>query len=297
MVIHKPLMQRYRPQGHPSYLTILLLFQFFLGAESLLAADKAKSELIVSDVLTTPGKPVKLQANVFEKGLLGRKTGLGGESLEFLVQGKVVGTTMTGGDGRAYLEYTPRMRGNLAITVRVSESPRVSKAEGTGLLASWERRKPILLVDLGAIVKEQDTPPSSLPSLPINLAGNLGDAETEAIGELEKLGKFYYNLIYLHRSEAGDADVLQQWIQTNQFPPGFPTIIPAGRQALSDWVTQLKESGWENVTGGIGRTREFAEVLVENRIKAVMLHDPEDKEGFPRRAVLVKSWDKVRKHL
>ena len=69
----------------------------------------------MSDVLTTPGKPVKLQANVFEKGLLGRKIGLGGESLEFLVQGKVVGTTMTGGDGRAYLEYTPRMRGNLAI--------------------------------------------------------------------------------------------------------------------------------------------------------------------------------------
>ena len=120
-----------------------------------------------------------------------------------------------------------------------------------------------------------------MPSLPINLTGNLGEAQIEAIGELEKLGKFYYNLIYLHRSEGGDADALQQWIQTNQFPPGFPKIIPAGRQALSDCVTQLKESGWENVTGGIGRTREFAEVLVKNRIKAVVLHDPEDKEGFP----------------
>ena len=204
---------------------------------------------------------------------------------------------MSGGDGKAYLEYTPRMRGNLGITVRLSESPRVLRAEGTGLLASWERRKPILLVDLTAIVQENDTPPSSLPSLPINLSGNLGEAAVEAIGELEKLGKFYYNLIYLHRSEGGDEDALQQWIQTNQFPPGFPKVIPAGPQALSDWVTQLKERGWENVTGGIGRTVEFAEVLVKNRIKAVVLHDPEDKEGFPRRAVLVKSWAKVRKHL
>ena len=250
MGILKQLSQRVRQQGRLPSIALLLLIQFFPGAESLHAADKAKSQLIVSDMLTTPGKPVKLQANVFEKGLLGRKTGLGGESLEFLVQGKVVGTTMTGGDGKAYLEYTPRMRGNLAITVRLSESPRVLKAEGTGLLASWERRKPILLVDLTAILKETDTPPSSLPSLPINLTGNLGEAQIEAIGELEKLGKFYYNLIYLHRSEVGDADALQQWIQTNQFPPGFPKIIPAGRQALSDWVTQLKESGWENVTGG-----------------------------------------------
>ena len=284
-------------QFSSALVTLLCLIQLFLGGECLYAADKVKAQLIVSDVLTTPGKPAKLQANVFEEGLLGRKIGLGGESLEFLVQGKVVGTTMSGGDGRAYLEYTPRMRGNLGITVRLSESPRVFKAEGTGLLASWERRKPILLVELTAIVKEKDSPSSSLPSLPINLSGNLGDAETEAIGELEKLGKFYYNLIYLHRSTAGDQDVLQQWIQTNEFPAGFPKVIPVGRQPLSDWVTQLKERGWENVTGGIGRTKEFADVLVENRIKAVVLHDPEDKEGFPRRAVLVKSWAKVRKHL
>ena len=294
---HRQSKRRYRLQVSPAYFTLLLFIQFFLGAEYLYAADKAKAQLIVSDVLTTPGKPAKLQANVFEEGLLGRKIGLGGESLEFLVQGKVIGTTMSGGDGKAYLEYTPRMRGNLGITVRLSESPRVLTAEGTGLLASWERRKPILLVDLTAIVQPNDTPPSSLPSLPINLSGNLGEAAVEAIGELEKLGKFYYNLIYLHRSEAGNVDALQQWIQTNQFPPGFPKVIPAGRRALSEWVTQLKDSGWENVTGGIGRTVEFAEVLVENRIKAVVLHDPEDKEGYPRRAVLVKSWAKVRKHL
>ena len=66
---------------------------------------------------------------------MGRKIGLGGESLEFLVEGKVVGTTMSGGDGKAYLEYTPRMRGNLGITVRLSESPRVLTGGGEGALS------------------------------------------------------------------------------------------------------------------------------------------------------------------
>ena len=73
MRIHTQSQRRDRQQVSPAYFLLLLLIQFFLGAEYLHAADKAKAELIVSDVLTTPGKPAKLQANVFEEGLLGAK--------------------------------------------------------------------------------------------------------------------------------------------------------------------------------------------------------------------------------
>ena len=73
--------------------------------------------------------------------------------------------------------------------------------------------------------------------------------------------------------------------------------IPGGSQALKEFITQLEEDGWENVKAGIGRTVEFAEVLVEHRVQAVIVHDPEEKEGFPRRAILVKEWKKVRRHL
>jgi len=268
------------------------------GIEPIPATDKAQPTVIVSDVLTTPGQPVQLQTRVFEESLLGRKIGLGGETLEFLVEKQVVGTTMTGGDGRAFWEYAPRMRGNFTITVRVPESPRVLSAEGKGLLASWERKKPILLIDLVSVMQEKSNPELPLPSFPINFSPtDLGEPDKDAPQELEKLGRFYYNLLYLFRSDAGDKKSLQDWIRTHQFPSGFPKIIPSGRQALEELIVQLEKDGWANVTGGIGRTTEFAEVLVGHRLKAVILHDPEDNEEFPRRAILVKNWNSVRKHL
>jgi hypothetical protein len=277
---------------------LLMVGHAVFGIEPIPAADKAKPTVIVSDVLTTPGQPVQLQTRVFEESLLGRKIGLGGETLEFLVGGQVVGTTMTGGDGRAFWEYAPRMRGNFTITVRVPESPRVLSAEGKGLLASWERKKPILLIDLVSVMQEKSNPELPLPSFSINFSPtDLGEPDDDAPKELEKLGRFYYNLVYLFRSEAGDKKSLQDWIRTHQFPSGFPKIIPSGRQALEELIVQLEKDGWANVTGGIGRTTEFAEVLVEHRLKAVILHDPEDNEEFPRRAILVKNWNRVRKHL
>lgn len=277
---------------------VIFALQASYTIEKVPGADKVQPTVRVTDVLTNPGELIQLQARVFSESLLGREIGLGGETLEFLVERQIVGTTMTGGDGRAFLEYAPRMRGNFTVTVRVPESPRVLSAEGKGLLASWERKKPILLIDLVSVMQEVSNPEVSLPSFPINFTPtDLGEADNDAPKELEKLGRFYYNLIYLFRSEAGDKKTLQEWIQTHQLPLGFSKIIPSGPQALEELIVQLEKDGWANVTGGIGRTPEFAEVLVEHRLKAVILHDPEDKEGFPRRAILVNSWNRVRKHL
>jgi hypothetical protein len=279
-------------------LCLLLLGHAIFGVSPIHSGGKAKPVVVVFDVLTTPGEPVQLQAHVYEGSLLGREVGLGGETVEFLVEKQVVGTTMTGGDGRAFLEYAPRMRGNFSITVRVLESPRVLSAKGSGLLASWERKKPILLIDMVAVIQEKQDPEIPVPSFPINFSSTgLGDPEADAPNELEKLGRFYYNLLYLYRSEAGNKKHLQEWIRKNQFPSGFPKIIPGGRDALEEFINKLEKAGWANVTGGIGRTAEFAEVFVEHRLKAVILHNPEDREGFPRRAILVEGWDKVRRHL
>ena len=279
-------------------LCLFFICQGLIAFEQVHPADKAHPTVRVSDVLTTPGVPVQLQASVFEESLLGREIGLGGETLEFFVGKQAIGTGMTGGDGRVFLEYVQRMRGNFTITARVTESPRVLSAEGKGLLASWERKKPILLVDLFAVMKDKSKPELPLPSFPINFSPtDLGEPDEDAPKELEKLGRFYYNLLYLFRSDAGEQHSLQEWIRTHQFPSGFPKIIPSGRQALEELITQLEKDGWANVTAGIGRTTEFAEVLVEHRLKAVILHDPEDNEEFPRRAILVKTWNRVRKHL
>src|SRR5919197_1354665 len=76
------------------------------------AADKVTAKLTVQDVLAMPGRAVTLEARLATESLIAPRS-LGGEQLEFHVAGKKAGTAMTGADGRAFFEFTPRMRGNL----------------------------------------------------------------------------------------------------------------------------------------------------------------------------------------
>src|SRR5690348_2685236 len=75
----------------------------------LSAAEKVTAKLFIADALTRPDRPVKLEARLVKAGLFAH-VGLGGEAIDFLVGGKKVGTALTGGDGRGFFEYTPRMR-------------------------------------------------------------------------------------------------------------------------------------------------------------------------------------------
>lgn len=268
-----------------------------LGSESSHAAEKAEVTVLVPDVLTSPGREVRLRARVVQQGLLG-PVGVGGEQVEFIVQGQTVGTVMTGGDGWAYLAFAPRMRGNHTLIARVLESPRVKSNEGTGLLASWERRKPILLVDLRAAMRTRARPISPLvPGMPSLATLALGEPDPDAAAELEKLGKFYYNLMYIVPAESLTVLDIQQWLRQHQFPSGIPRIIGKGAEGLKAFLSQLKQEGWEHVGAGIGLTTDFANVLVSQRIRTIILGDPDEREGFPRRTVIVENWKTVRKHL
>ena len=197
---------------------VVLLSTLLLVPIVISAAEKVTAKVSVPDALTLPDRPVKLEARLTQQGLLAR-AGLGGEQVEYVVGGKKVGTAMTGGDGRAFFEYTPRMRGNLSMTVRVVESPRVASAEGTGTLFSWERRRPILLVEVTSLIEEPRTPIVPLIPLPPLPGGKTPPISptpaTDAAEELKRLTDFYFNVIYVtHHSETGESDDMRQWLRT-----------------------------------------------------------------------------------
>lgn len=262
------------------------------------AAEKVTPTLSVSDALTRPDRPVKLEARLIQQGLLARP-GLGGEQLEYVVGGKKVGTAMTGGDGRAFFEYTPRMRGNLSMTVRVVESPRVGAAEGTGTLFSWERRRPILLVEVTSLTEEPKTPIVPLIPLPPLLGGKTPPISptpsADAADELKRLTDFYFNVIYVtDRSATGESDDVRQWLHIHRFPPGPIVATRAGEGALRTMIEGLRADGWDNVKAGIGRTRDFAEELVAQRLDVVIVPEPE-RGQLPKKAQVAKAWKDVRK--
>lgn len=268
---------------------------FLLIPGTIAAQDKVKGHLIVEDILARPGTSVMLKATLIEKGLLGNKR-LGGETITFTVQGRHAGTALTGGDGRAFLEFKTHMRGNHKVVASVESSPRVESVEGNGNLASWERRRPILLVDFAVLLQKDGSIP--LPALPgVGSLGALGKPQENAAHELSKLTEFYYNVIYVHERQGTALHEAREWLRQHEFPVGISKMVPQDAKALLAFMEKLKEGGWDNLEAAIGRTWEFAQTLVKNRIKTVIFPDPGEKRKYPRRAKIVSSWKEVRKQL
>jgi hypothetical protein len=251
---------------------------------SVAAADKPSATLLIKDSLTSPKNSVTVEAKLTAKGLL-TNAALGGEPLELLVKGKVVATAMTGGDGKAYLSYRPETRGVIPAQIRVGKSPRVAPTEAQGHLAVWERRKPILMVEMSALF---ENPAAQKPM-------------ADAAEELGKLTRFYYNVIYVVNEERGKGDAFQasdearQWLSTHKFPLGYVLVLPPSDGALGSKLDELRDAGWSTIRIGVGRTKKFAEAFVQRRLDAVMVPEPAKSEKA-RKAKVAKEWKDVRKH-
>lgn len=279
----------------PRVLSVTLLILWSLtGPSPLPAADKTAGQLTVRDALGMPGKPLRIEARLAKEGLLNRM-GLGGEQLELLLGEEKIGQAMTGGDGRAFFEQVCRHRGSRTMTVRLAGKARVDSPEAVGTMACWEKRRPVLLVDLAALVKPR---PSGFPgpALSLPLEPSRPEPESDAAEELKRLTEYFFNVAYLNWPETEEASAgWPAWLREQHFPTG-PVIEvergPAGLEALLD---RLKSEGWENVKSGIGRTKAFAETLVNRRLEVVVV--PAREETWPRRARVAKDWKEVRKKL
>ena len=271
-----------------------MLLSALLAIGDVDAADKVAAIISVQDGLTVPNQSVDIAAKLTTKGVLNQ--GLGGEPLELLINGQLVGTAMTGGDGKARFSYTPKAQGTVRIHVRVGSSPRVAPVEGQGNLLIWERRNPILAVEMAALM---ETPPSQVPLpgfdlLMASAAVPMPDAATE----LGKLTQFYYHVIYVvpSGSDGFHASVqARDWLEAHKFPTGYVLILPSGEPAVGETIDALHADGWKTVKTGIGRSKAFAEAFVQRRLEAVIV--PEPSGDRPRKAKIAKSWKEIRKRL
>lgn len=278
------------------------LFLFFLlwtATTTLFAAEKIPGTVIVRDSLTSPNQPVTIDATLTWKGFQ-TETGLGGEPLELLVAGNVVATAMTGRDGRAVFSYTPKVKGSVPFTVRIGASPRVAATEAGANLAVWERRGPIMAVEVVSLMEDQagQGPTMVWPGKEAEGRGPMPDAAEE----LGKVTQFYYNLLYVVTQDAvgGPGDQVsaqaRQWLKDRKFPVGYILVLPSGSEALGGKLDELRTAGWKTLKIGVGRTKDFAEAFLQRRLDAVMVPEP-PKGMAPRKAKVVKEWKDVRRKL
>ena len=276
---------------------IFLLLILATSPAFLSAAEKTSAAILVRDALTSPNQPATIEAKLTSKGLL-TSNPLGGEPLELVVGGKVVSTAMTGGDGKAFLTYTPKAQGLVPIQVRVGNSPRVSSTEGQANLAIWEKRQPILMIELSALVEEPM--PSRIPSIGMGPESERKPMP-EATEELGKLTQFYYRVIYVvtwpARADRFQAMVeSRDWLKTHKFPAGYVLMLPPDTDAIGTKIDELHAAGWKTVKTGIGRSKTFAEAFLQRRLQAVIVPEP-TKGDVPRKAKTAKDWKEVRKKL
>ncbi len=263
----------------------------------LFAAEKSSATILVKDALAAPGQPTTIEAKLVSRRLM-LIAALGGELLELVVDGNVVAKALTGGDGRALLPYTSKAQGLTPVHVRIVDSPRVEQAEGQSNLAVWEKRQPILMIELSSLFDEPA--PSRVPSIGM---------ETEsprkplpgAADELGKLTQFYYKIMYVVPSSVGidgfqrSAEV-REWLKKHKFPTGYLLTLPADPNALGAKIDELHAAGWKTVKVGIGRSKAFAEAFLQRRLEAIMVPEPA-KSDMPRKAKVAKDWKEVRRKL
>ena len=279
-----------------SLFTILL---FWTVPAILSAAEKIPGTLTVHDSLTSPNQPATIEATLTGKSLL-TETGLGGEPIELLVAGNVVATAMTGGDGRAFLSYTPKAKGSVPFTVRVGTTPRVAVAEADANLAVWERRNPIMAVEMAALMED---PAGQEPT--VTWPGKETEGRRpmpDAANELGKLSQFYYNLLYVVTQDkvGGSNDQVnaqaRQWLKDQKFPVGHILVLPSDPEAFGAKLDEMHAAGWKTLKIGVGRTKAFAEAFLQRRLDAVMVPEPA-KGDVPRKAKVAKEWKDVRKKM
>jgi hypothetical protein len=175
----------------------------------------------------------------------------------------------------------------------------VGAAEGRANLAVWERRNPIVMVEMAAL-KEERSAEGPMPGI---LTGRQEQKPLpDAAEELAKLTQFLYRVIYVTGPEPAGSDGFQaaaearDWLETNKFPSGFVLVLAPGGDALGAKLDELHAEGWRTVKTGIGRTKSFAEAFLQRRLEAVMVPEPARGEA-PRKAKVAKEWKEVRKKL
>lgn len=252
--------------------------------------DEKKSGVLVAyDVITVPGHSINLVADLLKEGLLAPSP-LGGEVLFFEHEGRMLGRTLTGGDGRAMVPFTPKAVGRMTVTVRLAESRRVTARETTAGVFIWDRKRPVVIISMQALVSAPRQPDLGLP-LPRSGA-KLQNPDGGAVQALTVLAKRAH-LIYVTASDRLELSEVRQWADRNRLPVGPAFPLKPGPMSLSHELERWRREGWTNIKGGLAGTADEAKALVEKKLKAVVPPNASSKEKWPDKAVTIKKWQEV----
>ena len=258
------------------------------------SSDGRKSGLLVAyDAMAAPGQAISLVAELLEESFLTHPP-LGGEVLLFEQQGHVLGRTLTGGDGRAVVRFAPRAVGRMTVTVRLGESRRVTAEETTAGVFVWDRKRPIVIISMKALVSAPRQPDLGLP-LP-RAGPKLLNPDGGAVRALAALAKRVH-LIYVIASDRLELPEVRRWADRHRLPAGPIFPLKPDPMSLARELERWRQEGWTTIKGGLVGTAEEAKALVDKKLKAVIAPTAPAKEKWPGQAVATKDWEEAARQL
>lgn len=274
---------------------ILIFFILFFSSINLLSwADGKKVNLIAYDQLARPGEKVYLMAKL-RKGIFSVKPEISGERIEFFQRlnntKKSLGIALSGEDGTAVKEIPPLNIGFHSFTARLSDTVRYTSEESEGIIACWNPKRPIIVVDIDGTVSETERTELLLFKT---------DRDSKPIPDspqvLKRLSK-KYNIIFLTHREEMLLNKTRLWLREHRFPTAPVFSFKLGEDPLmpeeykAEKIKNWKKEGW-NIMIGIGNTSHDAEAYLENGMKAIII---EDEEELSEGAISVKGWKEIEK--
>ena len=225
-----------------------ILLTFFPPATAL-------SDVIVHDLIGLKGEEIMLQAET--KGKFFTK---GGEVVEFFIDKKSIGKTLSGGDGFAFRRFNPIKSGIYLITVKSG------KDEGNGLLLSLNRGDRIIFIDVEGSLFE----------------GLFSKKPRKESQETIKKISRRFPVVFLQAGLLG-IKAIKRWMKENGFI--ILPVIPWSQGMIFD---EISAKGLK-IKAIIG-SQAVIESASEYKPKAFSFEEVEDAEE-------VKDWEEIRKKL
>jgi hypothetical protein len=175
---------------HTLHATRLVIFICVTLALTVLHAPASDAGVVVYDAVAVVGKEIRLKAET--KGTFFRK---GGELVEFFVDGKSLGKTLSGGDGEAYKSFTPAKEGFLEVKVKSGSD------EDAGVVLALKKGAGIVFVEIIGGLAENRMPPMGRPG------------SREAMKKLQNR----FSVVYVQSSNI-DIAATRKWLDDNEYP-------------------------------------------------------------------------------
>jgi len=271
-----------------------LCIAVFSCLHTALERGEADSVIVPADALVEEGASVRLTAELEDAP---------GETLEFVLDGKVVGGAKTDAKGIARLDYTPMGAGDYVFTVRLGAGSKRTADEAQLLLCVRKKEQEFFVTDIDQTISDAGNIAAWLKS-----AENIRPVEgsAEALTALSKK----YTIVYVTARAKNLRAKTREWLAMKGFPAG-PVFFSENMEdsmKAEEYKMQLlaKLKGqWPNMGAGAGDQASDARAYQANGMKAYIHQKPgesaddeaEERAKFPAGTIFFTTWDELRNML